>query len=557
MKTDPSLTKSPSRISASEDSVRSQELAFDIPTDMNMADWVGAIIDERYRIEAIIGVGGMAAVFSAEHVRLGHRVALKVLLPAFQEHEEIRARFAREALAMARLDHPHIATAIDYGELEDGGRYMVMPLVPGESLRDELLRRGAFPWAEACAIGAQVADALAAAHEAEVVHRDLKPDNVMCARRVDGAIRATVLDFGIARVRSLDAADPDRMSRLRTLTHVGHVMGTPGYMAPEQATGQAVDERTDLYALGLMLFEMVTGRQRYPSDKVSGVSEILTLQLTEPAPHLRAVPNLAHIPEELDSIVARLLESKPADRPASAAEVRDVLLELAYGHSAHGKDPAHKTAESEALKKRRDKTTGSALQPATGPMRKARRGLFMVLGMLLGVGLTVGGLIYTGLMEVPVDIDEDFNLITRTTGQGTQVPADVAPDVAIMNESTETQIRRDAARRILAYEPSSELPPWLEAAAQLEASRSCEAREAALTRIRELGDRRARPAVDHLDTMPRRGCGRHGRYDCYGCVRDSLSQTLDVLNGVVPAAAAAPAVVPAETPVMEAGTPAP
>jgi hypothetical protein len=109
---------------------------------MKLDDWIGAIIDERYRIEAIIGVGGMAAVFSAEHVRLGHRVALKVLLPAFQEHEEIRARFAREALAMARLDHPHIATAIDYGELDDGGRYMVMPAGPGR----EPARRAAPPW---------------------------------------------------------------------------------------------------------------------------------------------------------------------------------------------------------------------------------------------------------------------------------------------------------------------------------------------------------------------------------------------------------------------------
>ena len=554
MQTDPSLTKTPSRVSASDDSVRSQELTFDIPSDMKMDDWIGAIIDERYRIEAIIGVGGMAAVFSAEHVRLGHRVALKVLLPAFQEHEEIRARFAREALAMARLDHPHLATAIAHGELDDGGRYMVMLLVPGESLRDELHRRGAFPWAEACAIGAQVADALAAAHEAEVVHRDLKPDNVMCARRLDGAIRATVLDFGIARVRSLDAADPDRMSRLRTLTHVGHVMGTPGYMAPEQATGQSVDERTDLYALGLVLYEMVTGRQRYPSEKVSGVSEILTLQLTEPSTHLRDLPNFAHIPEELDTIVARLLQSKPSDRPATAAEVRDVLLELAYGHSAHGKDPALKTGESEALKKRRDATTGSA-HMASGPVRKARRGLFLFLGMLTGVALTVGGLVYTGLVEVP--IDEDFNLITRTTAQGTDVPEALVQDVAIMNESIETGIRRDAARRILAFEPSTALPPWLEAAAQLEAARSCETREVALTRIRELGDRRARPAVDHLDTTPRRGCGRQGRYDCYACVRDSLSQTLDVLNGIVPAAAAV-AAPPAETePVLEAGTAAP
>ena len=544
MQTDPSLPKTPSRVSASDDSAfSSDERPFSIPPDLNMDDWVGAEIEGRYRIDAIIGVGGMAAVFAAEHIRLGHQVALKVLLPAYREHEEIRARFAREALAMARLDHPHIASAIDYGELEDGGRFMVMPLVPGESLRDELHRRGAFPWAEACAIGAQVADALAAAHEAEVVHRDLKPDNVMCARRADGAIRATVLDFGIARVRSLDADDPERMSRLRTLTTVGHVMGTPGYMAPEQATGQAVDERTDLYALGLLLYEMVTGKQRYPSDQVSGVSEILTLQLTERTPRLRDTGEWAHLPEELDELIAKLLESKPADRPATAAEVRDTLLELAYGHAAHGKDPNYASSgETKARARRSEQTTGTALisVPPPAPARKARRALFWVLGVLTGAALTVGGLVYTGLMEMPIDMDEDFNIITRTTGQGTTVPAALTADVATMLESTETGVRRDAARRVLAYEPSTELPPWLEAAAQLEAARSCESRNVALTRIRELGDRRARPAVDHLDTTPRRGCGRNGRYDCYGCVRDSLAATLEVLNAAAPAPAANP-----------------
>ncbi|MCB9660507.1 MAG: serine/threonine protein kinase [Sandaracinaceae bacterium] len=535
MQTDPSLPKTPSRVSASDDSAFSQEEPpFSIPPDLSLDEWLGVIIDDRYRIESIIGVGGMAAVFAAEHVRLGHQVALKVLLPAYREHEEIRARFAREALAMARLDHPHIATAIDYGELEDGGRFMVMPLVPGESLRDELHRRGAIPWAEACAIAAQVADALAAAHEAEVVHRDLKPDNVMCARRIDGAIRATVLDFGIARVRSLDADDPGRMSRLRTLTTVGHVMGTPGYMAPEQATGQPVDERTDLYALGLMLYEMVTGKQRYPSDQVSGVSEILTLQLTEKAPRLRMSDEWAHLPEELDELICSLLETKPADRPATAAEVRDALLVLAYGHSAHGKDPAlNDTGARKARAKRAEQTTSSALTPP----RKARRVLFWILGVLTGVALTVGGLVYAGLLAMP--IDEDFNLILRATGQGTTVPEVLEADVAIMNESAETGDRRDAARRVLAYEPSTELPAWLEAAAQLEAARSCEARRVALDRIRELGDRRARPAVDHLDTQPRRGCGRNGRTDCYGCIRDSLSDTLDVLNAPTPPPAAA------------------
>jgi hypothetical protein len=150
----------------------------------------------------------------------------------------------------------------------------------------------------------------------------------------------------------------------------------------------------------------------------------------------------------------------------------------------------------------------------------------------------VGGLFYAGFFEPPLDapaevpVVEDVVLLTRTVAQGTEVPEVLAEDVTTIMESTETGSRRDAARRILAFEPSTLLPPWLEASAQLEAARSCETRLAALGRIRELGDRRARPAVDYLDTSPRRGCGRRGRYDCYACVRDSVAETLAVLSGL-------------------------
>lgn len=493
------------RISASADSALAPETMPPGAHDVDMGAWLGVVIDNRYRVEELIGAGGMAAVFAAEHVRLGHRVAVKILFPAFQGHDEVRARFAREALAMARLDHPHIATAHDYGELDDGGRYMVMPLVPGQSLRDELMQREIIPWREACAIGAQVADALAGAHSAEVVHRDLKPDNVMVARREDGGVRATILDFGIARVRSLDGDDPERASRLRTLTRIGHVMGTPGYMAPEQATGAAIDARTDIYALGLVLWEMMAGHPRFDGDNVS---EILEEQLVEGTPPLRAVAGQEDLPPRLDELIATMLEAKAPQRPATAAEVRDRLLALAY---------ASVDVEAETLPPRRDDDPTVAVPhafPTVPPKKRGAAWMFMMLAGALCVA--AGGYAAGRFLPTPG---------TRAT----EVPAELEEQVETLLNGARPADRGAAARSLLAYEPVENVPEWVEAAAQLTAARSCETRSEGIARIVAIGDRRARPALDHIDRAPRRGCGRNNRFDCYSCNREELAEAMQAL----------------------------
>src|SRR5690606_31183178 len=209
-----------------------------------------------------------------------------------------------------------------YGTLAEGGAYLVMQYVRGRSLRDVMDERGALDWVEAARIGLQVADALAAAHQKGYVHRDLKPDNGMLEPRDDGSQLVKVLDFGIARVASEKAVGGGG----RALTRVGTVIGTPGYMAPEQALGEPVDYRADVYALGLVLHEVVTGRAVFQQKELTA---IVTRQLTETPPRLTEL--LDGVPPELDDLVARLLERDKEKRPQAAAEVRDALRSLVLG----------------------------------------------------------------------------------------------------------------------------------------------------------------------------------------------------------------------------------
>ncbi|MBZ0116891.1 MAG: serine/threonine protein kinase, partial [Sandaracinaceae bacterium] len=202
---------------------------------------IGRELDGRYRIVRSVGSGGMGSVYEAEHLALGKRVAIKVIRAELVADEETRARFEREARATAQIEHPHVTTGMDFGRLPDGGAYLVVQLVRGTSLRDRIAE-GPMPWREACTIGAQIADALAAIHAAGFVHRDLTPGNVLVARREDGSPHVHVLDLGVA---ALTAESSDGR-----LTETGRVVGTTGYMAPEQALGQRVDARADLYSLG-------------------------------------------------------------------------------------------------------------------------------------------------------------------------------------------------------------------------------------------------------------------------------------------------------------------
>src|SRR5690606_36502571 len=175
-------------------------------------------------------------------------VALKTIRTEFAGDGQAEARFSREALATAQIDHPHVVSAMDYGHLPDGGAYLVIQLVRGETLASRL-ERGAMHWRQAADLAAQIADALATCHAVGIIHRDLKPDNILLEQRDDGSLHARVVDFGIARL-SGDAGDGVIVDATAPITRMGAIIGTPGYMAPEQAVGQSIDHRVDIYALG-------------------------------------------------------------------------------------------------------------------------------------------------------------------------------------------------------------------------------------------------------------------------------------------------------------------
>src|SRR4051794_5316300 len=280
----------------------------------------------------------MGAVFIAEHLTLHKQVALKVVRAELAGNGEVAARFAREAMATAQFEHPHVASAIDYGTLPEGGAYFVMQLVRGRSLRALLgAQKKGLPWRRVCELAAQVADALSAAKSAGIIHRDLKPDNVLVERREDGSDLVKVLDFGIAHVTPRDTSAPAGAPAHRELTRVGTVMGTPGYMSPEQAVGDKVDHRTDLYALGVVIWECISGRELWVGPDLTTV---VTRQMTESVPKLRELVQDMTFPAELDELVQRLTSRNAADRPEHAAEVRDALRRLAHVSSPRWPVPA-------------------------------------------------------------------------------------------------------------------------------------------------------------------------------------------------------------------------
>ncbi|PWU24529.1 MAG: serine/threonine protein kinase [Candidatus Rokuibacteriota bacterium] len=261
-----------------------------------------ALVGGRYRIEGQLGGGGMAIVYAARDERLGRPVAIKVLADNLAADSEIRRRFLLESRIAASLSHPNIVKIYDSGE--DGRPYIVMERVDGCTLGQELRRRGAFPPGEAAAVAAQAAEGLAYAHAAGIVHRDIKPDNLLLDSR--GTLKIT--DFGIAH-----ALESTR------LTATGTVLGTAAYLAPEQARGEAVTPATDVYALGAVLYELLTGE---PPHGGATLGELLVRKLDQPPP----LPGVLApgVPSGLDAATERCLAAEPRDRP-TAAELRRVL----------------------------------------------------------------------------------------------------------------------------------------------------------------------------------------------------------------------------------------
>ncbi|MFD5308213.1 serine/threonine-protein kinase [Streptomyces ardesiacus] len=266
---------------------------------------IGTLIAKRYRIKSAIGHGGMGQVWMADDEHLGRGVAVKTMTPSggltAQQVAQDAARFEREAKAVARLDHTGLAAVYDLG-VETGTHYLVMQYVQGLDLGDYIAEHGRLTLEETAAVGVQICSVLAAAHTRGVVHRDLKPGNVRI--RTDGVVK--VLDFGVAAILDADTK----------LTTTGERLGSLQYMAPEQVLGEPVDRRTDLYALGCLIHEMLTGRPVFEHES----------PLMVPSLHTEATPELlralrADIPEDVESLVLKLLAKKPGDRPAHAGEV--------------------------------------------------------------------------------------------------------------------------------------------------------------------------------------------------------------------------------------------
>jgi serine/threonine-protein kinase len=328
---------------------RSGEPVRDGPPSTEANDpWLGVVVGERYRLVERLAEGGMGIVYRAEHVLMHKQLAVKVLrsdLSAADANSEVVQRFEREAQSASRLYHEHIVQVTDFGRTAGGELYLVMEYVRGLSL-GQVLEAGRLPLDRAIGIIRQVLRALDHAHGQGIVHRDLKPDNVMVCVRDATLSRdlIKILDFGIAKLRDENGATERPKTAPRTgavhapvptppqLTQAGAIFGTPSYMAPEQALGDDVDARADLYAAGVLLFEMLTGRPPFASEDTV---ELLSRQLTEPPPSPRELAPEAGIGLELETVVLRALHKGRDQRYQTAKEFLAALDDVrAPGHGS-------------------------------------------------------------------------------------------------------------------------------------------------------------------------------------------------------------------------------
>ena len=289
--------------------------------DVRFVEGDDELLSNRYRIDSTLGEGAMGKVFRGEHVMMEKTVAIKVLHQQMLDNEEMIARFQREARAAAALDHPNVCQATDFGQRDDGSFFLVMEYLEGQTLKEVIAEEGQLELDRALHIARQTASALADAHDRGIVHRDLKPENIMLIERGGQADTVKIMDFGIARL--IASAQEDEDGEQTRLTREGMIYGTPHYMSPEQVAGDDVDARTDLYALGVVLFEMLAGQPPYDGDNIA---RVMGKHITQPIP---SVSEHCDVPSPLDLLLNTLLAKDADDRPPDASAVIESIAAVA------------------------------------------------------------------------------------------------------------------------------------------------------------------------------------------------------------------------------------
>jgi hypothetical protein len=348
---------------------------------------IGRLLADRYKVLRTIGEGGMGRVYLAEHVRMGRLSAVKVMSPALAPTADAIGRFNREAANASRINQPNVAAIYDFGETEDGTLYLAMEYVEGETLTGVLRREGPFSPMRAAEITGQIADGLTAAHHLGIVHRDLKPDNILVTRSHDGREWVKIVDFGIAK--TTHAAEPEQ-----NVTSLGVAVGTPEYMSPEQIAGEQLDGRTDLYSLGLVLFNMLTCALPHPA--LTSKQSLVQRLTARPRTLADVRPNVSW-PARLQVALDRALAPEPADRFRTVGELAAVVRAAVGAPSASGGATQMMTPLSvDAVPTR---PIGSRPVPVAAAKR-SWRGPVIAVGVLLA---TTGG-----LMVRPPDAVRDF-----------------------------------------------------------------------------------------------------------------------------------------------------
>jgi hypothetical protein len=448
-------------------------------------------------------------------------------------NRQAEARFTREAMATGKLDHPHVVSAIDYGQLPDGRAYLVTALVRGESLAKPAAR-GPLKIGGGVPARAQVADALVAAHAAGIVHRDLKPDNILLETRDDGSLHAKVVDFGVARMTEVDAGGDAALP----ITRMGAVIGTPGYMAPEQATGGTVDARVDLYALGVILWECCAGQPLWDTESVS---QLTIAQLTRQPPNL--YPDVA--PRELAGLIAQLLARPVEQRPATALVVRDELRrqvrelrteQVAPTPAVSGRTVAAPTGPNA------NGAPTAADRPATG----SRTMLWIAAAVVLVVVLAI----VAGGEEAPTSEPARTGTIAAQSGPPTvkrsgekrelasrrdllkDLPEEFAEHGRALLLSTSREERAAAGAAMTAAEgrDRAKIPAYFLQIAAFETAEDCEGRRSILREIAAADDVRVVWALRSWLEQPTNEC--RGR-DCLGCLRADLKRVAGEFEATV------------------------